>query len=187
MSPFKFIGGYTLVELFVSLTVLLCLFSLLMPSLSAVKTKQAVTLKTWEIKRTLEYARSLAVTQNKTVSVCTAMDNYRCVKRYGSRLLIFNDRDKNSQWTKDESLYRDAILGNARVRLSASWGSSVVRFKNSGESIESGNFLVCMPSPENFGRQVIFYHSGRVRLSKDSDKDGYDDRSRLPILCNELV
>lgn len=187
MSPFKNIGGFTLVELLVSLTVLVSLFSLLSPSLSTFKTRYAITLKTWEIKRTLEYARSLAVTQNKTVSVCTALDNYRCVKRLGSKLLIFNDRDKNFQWSTDESLYRDTNLANATVRLSASWGSSVVRFKNSGESIESGNFLICMPSPEDFGRQVIFYHSGRVRLSKDSDKDGYDDKSGLPILCNELV
>lgn len=180
-------SGYTLVELIVSLAVLLCLSSLLWPSLTGINTRRAVNLKTWEIKRHLEYARNIAITHDKEITLCSATVDHRCVREQGSRLLVFDDTDNNRQWTAEEALYRDTQLGDALLSLSASWRSSVVRFQNAGGSKESGNFQVCMRGVEHFGRQVIFFRSGRIRLSRDSDRDGYDDRSSLPILCNQAL
>jgi len=177
-------GGYTLVELFVSVAVLLCFTSLVLPSLSGVNTRRTVTLKTWEIKRHLEYTRSIAITRNKEITLCIATLDYRCVRKQGSRLLVFEDTDNNRRWTSEEVLYRDTKLGKATVELSASFGSSIIHFKGNGESKHSGNFKVCEPGIEPFARQVIFFRSGRVRLSGNSDMDGYDNRSSSPILCN---
>lgn len=180
-------GGFTLVELIISLAVLLCLSSLLLPSLTGINTRRAVSLKAWEVKRYLEYARNIAITHNKEITLCTATVDYRCVREQGSRLLVFDDTDNNRQWTAEEALYRDTQLGDALLSLSASWRSSVVRFQNAGGSKESGNFQVCMRGVEHFGRQVIFFRSGRIRLSRDSDRDGYDDKSSSPILCNQAL
>lgn len=180
-------GGYTLVELIVCLAVLLCLSSLLLPSLTGINTRREVNLKAWEIKRHLEYARNIAITHDREITLCTATVDYRCVSTHGSRLLVFDDTDNNRQWTAEEALYRDTQLGDALLSLSASWRSSVVRFQNTGGSKESGNFQTCMPGVEQFGRQVIFFRSGRIRLSRDSDRDGFDDRSSSPILCNQAL
>ena len=182
MRSYTYISGYSLVELLVSVTIFLCLSSLVIPSFSSINNRRAVSLKVWEIKRTLEYARSLAVTQNKFITVCVATEDYRCVKQHGSRLLVFDDQYTDYQWVPEEPLYRDVKLGNAAVKLSVS-GRSYVRFDGSGASRGSGNFLVCIPGAEGFGRQVIFFYSGRIRLSKDSNRDGYDDKSGSSILC----
>lgn len=182
MRSYRYISGYSLVELLVSVTIFLCLSSLVIPSFSSINNRRAVSLKVWEIKRTLEYARSLAATQNKFITVCVATEDYRCVKQHGSRLLVFDDQYTDYQWVPKEPLYRDVKLGNAAVKLSVS-GRSYVRFDGSGASLGSGNFLVCIPGAEGFGRQVIFFYSGRIRLSKDSNRDGYDDKSGSSILC----
>ena len=176
--------GYTLVELLISLAVVISLSSLLLPSLTSTNTRHAVNLKIWEIKRHLEYARNLAITHNRQISLCIATQDFQCVRDKGSRLLVFDDKDNNRRWTTEEALYRDTNLGDAAIKLSASWRSSVVRFQNHGGSKESGNFKVCIPTLDQFARQVIFFRSGRIRQSKDSDRDGYDDRSGLPLLCN---
>lgn len=182
MRSYKYMEGYTLVELLVGLTIFLCLFSALFPSLSAVNNRRAVSLKVWEIKRSLEYARSLAVTQNNLITVCVATEDYRCTKQNGSRLLVFDDQTVDYEWILGEPLYRDINLLNAQVLLSAS-GRSYVRFDGSGASRGSGNFLVCIPGATDFGRQVIFFYSGRIRLSNDSNRDGYDDKSGSAIIC----
>ena len=182
MRSHKHDEGYSLIELLVSLTIIVCLMSLLFPSLSSVNNRRAVSLKVWEIKRTLEYARSLAVTQNRLITVCITAEDHRCIKENGSRLLVFDDQNIDYQWTPGEPIHRDVNLAKAQVKLSAS-GRSYVRFEGSGASRGSGNFLVCMSGAGDFGRQVIFFYSGRIRLSKDNNRDGYDDRSGSPVIC----
>ena len=57
--------------------------------------------------------------------------------------------------------------------------------KESGESLESGNFQVCSSDLSNpYGRQVIVYRSGRVRLSVDADNDGYHESSNGTVNCD---
>ena len=57
--------------------------------------------------------------------------------------------------------------------------------KESGESLESGNFQVCSSDLSNpYGRQVIVYRSGRVRLSVDTDNDGYHESSNGTVNCD---
>ncbi len=60
-----------------------------------------------------------------------------------------------------------------------------MRFKGSGEALDSGNFLVCSENQSvTYGRQTIIFHSGRIRLSRDSDNDGHDDRGGVNIRCH---
>jgi hypothetical protein len=59
-----------------------------------------------------------------------------------------------------------------------------VRFKMTGESKESGNFQVCSSVPDmTHGRQVIIYRSGRIRLSVDTNNDGYHESASGVIQC----
>jgi Tfp pilus assembly protein FimT len=173
MKNLKNYLGYSLAELLVALVVMSFLATLLMPSYSGFKTRRAISYKVWEIKRSLEFARSIAVTRHMQIKACMSDVNYRCVKRFGTRLVVFFDRNKDHQWTPDESIFRDTEIGEFDIKLSAS-GRAYVRYKRSGESLESGNFLVCSADAGDFGRKVIFFYSGRIRLSKDADKDGCD-------------
>lgn len=175
--------GYSLLEVLISLSLLLFLSFLLVPSFTELKARRVVSLKVWEIKRTMEYARSLAITQNTAMLLCTATETYQCVQRNGSRLVVFNDQNEDYQWSADEPLYRDVDLGDALIELSISGGRAYMKLSSSGRIGGSGNFQICMPGAGDFGRQVIFYYSGRIRLSKDSNGDGYDEKSGSSIRC----
>ena len=51
--------------------------------------------------------------------------------------------------------------------------------------LESGNLEVCSTNQAvDYGRQAIVFRSGRIRLSSDSDGDGYDDAGGTKIECH---
>lgn len=61
------------------------------------------------------------------------------------------------------------------IKLSAS-GRRFVRFKRSGEALESGNCLVCWRSGlDYYPRKVIFFRSGRIRFSNSAEQ------TKIPI------
>ncbi len=175
-------SAFTLLELLFSLAILLFLLSLAAPSIQAVMLRSSIKSQALEIRRALELARGLAVSQGKVFKLCTSNRSYQCVKESGLRLLVFRDQDNNHQFDSTESLYLDSTLHQA-IKLSAS-GRSYIRFKGSGEALDSGNFLVCAKNRAiDFGRQTIVFRSGRIRLTKDKDHDGYDDRGKQKIRC----
>ena len=82
-----------------------------------------------------------------------------------------------------KSVPKTSSIEEVKINLSASNRAYII-FKITVESMESGNFEVC-DSDSNFikGRQVIIYRSGRIRLSKDTNQDGYHKSSSGVIKC----
>jgi len=180
----KKFSGFTLVELLVTLMIFSLLSLLTLPSYSAFQNRQVVRLKAWEIKRALELARSIAVVEHKQVKACLAGLNYACVSNLGHRFLVFNDGNSNHQRDKHEPIYKEIQIDDFTLSLSAS-GRPFVRFKPSGESMESGNIQVCNSKKTDFSKQIVFIYSGRIRMSKDDNMDGYDEKSGSKLTCNQ--
>ena len=174
--------GLTLVELIVGLAIMAVLLGLASPSFKSFFDRQIIRHQVWELRRGLELARGLAVAQQQIWKVCMATDNHHCVKQGGQRLLVFQDNNSDHQVDATDNLQLDLHNASTIVTLSAS-GRSYVRFKASGEAMDSGNFLVCAKGGDDYGRKAIVYRSGRVRLSKDTDGDGYDDSGGVRITC----
>ena len=182
MNSQQLIRGLTLVELIIGLAILAVLLSLASPSFQRFTDRQIIRHQIWELRRALELARGLAVTQQTIWKVCMATNNHHCVKHAGQRLLVFQDSNKNHRRDAAESLHLDLQNSSTIITLSAS-GRSYVRFKPSGEAMDSGNFLVCAKGGDDYGGKTIVFRSGRVRLSKDTDGDGYDDSRGVKITC----
>ena len=183
MNSIKTFSGFTFVELLVSLTILSILLSLAAPSFQRAITRSAIKTQAWEIRRALELARGLALTQQQIWKVCTANSAAHCVKQYGERLLVFRDSNNDYRVNGSDLLYRDHRLSDLNIKLSAS-GRLAVRYKPNGDAMDSGNFLVCANNAiTDFGRQTIVFRSGRVRLTRDSDNDGYDEKGAQKVQC----
>lgn len=175
--------GFTLAELLVSMTILAVLAALAVPSFNNLLNRQAISQQAWEVRRALELARGLAVAEQQVWKVCMADLNLQCVKQQGQRLLVFRDSNNDHLVNGQDKLQLNLQIQSRNIRLSAS-GRSYIRFKGSGEALDSGNFLFCgNDKSSQYGRQTIVFRSGRVRLSTDTDGDSYDDAGGKKISC----
>lgn len=175
--------GFTLAELLVSIAILAVLATLAIPSFNNLLDRQAISQQAWEVRRALELARGLAVAEQQVWKVCMADLNLQCVKQQGQRLLVFRDSNNDHLVNGQDKLQLNLQIQSRNIRLSAS-GRSYIRFKGSGEALDSGNFLFCgNDKSSQYGRQTIVFRSGRVRLSTDTDGDSYDDAGGKKISC----
>lgn len=179
----KKLMGFTILELLVTLSIFSILSLLVIPSYFGYQSRHNVSLKAWEIKRALELARSTAVAKYLQIKACPSSLHYSCVTESGIKFLVFKDINGDHQWSRDEPIYKDIGIDDFKVKLSASGGRPFFRFKPTGESMESGNILVCNPFKTDFAKQVIVFSGGRIRFSMDKDIDGYDEKSGKPIDC----
>lgn len=154
----------------------------MVPSYFGYQSRQAISLKAWEIKTALELARSIAIAENRQIKACLVNPKFTCLSHSGAKFIVFNDSNSNHQWDIDEYLYKDIAIDEFDTKLSAS-GRSFIRFKPTGESMESGNIALCDREKTDFAKQVIIFHSGRIRISQDHDADGYDEKIGRKLIC----
>jgi prepilin-type N-terminal cleavage/methylation domain-containing protein len=165
--------GFTLLECLFTVGILALVASAARVGVGEVLAHRRVDLQVWQIRRALELTRSTARAQQRIWTLCLADDRSRCVLEGATRLLIFLDADLSRQHNVGEPIVRDLNLDEHRlsIRLFAS-RRRYVRFAATGDALESGNFLVCWGDKKNtYQRQVVFYRSGRIRLSAALDVD----------------
>lgn len=185
MNPYANARAFTLLELIITLAIAAILLVIATPSFTNFTQKRAVSQKTVQVRSALELARGLAISQKQIWTVCTVNTLNACIKEDGLRLLVFRDDNLDNSFSAGESLQQDIDINAVEIELSASFGVNYMRFSGSGEAMESGNFEVCS-SNQNFdyGRRAIIFRSGRIRLSSDTDGDGYDDNGGVKIECH---
>ena len=183
MNRFALQRGFTIVELMVTLAIAAILLAVAVPSFTLFAQKRAISQKTVQVRNALELARGLALSQRQVWTVCTVDASNSCVSSAGLRLLVFRDDNDDKDFNTGEMLHQDIDIDSIELEISAS-GRPYIRFARSGEALESGNIEVCSTNQTvDYGRQVIVFRSGRIRLSSDSDGDGYDDTGGAKIVC----
>ena len=182
MSPQR--QGFSLFEMLICISILSILLFISLPSMSSMTSNQRVSTQITQIRQALYLARSLAVTQGQIWKVCLMDVTNSCVKEGGKSLVVFRDDNNDHQLNSNETVKKTSEIRGVKIKLSAS-NRAYMRFKITGESLESGNFQVCSSDLSNpYGRQVIVYRSGRVRLSVDADNDGYHESSNGTVNCD---
>jgi len=184
MNRFALQRGFTIVELMVTLAIAAILLAVAVPSFTLFAQKRAISQKTVQVRNALELARGLALSQRQVWTVCTVDASNSCVSSAGLRLLVFRDDNDDKDFNTGEMLHQDIDIDSIELEISAS-GRPYIRFARSGEALESGNIEVCSTNQAvDYGRQAIVFRSGRIRLSNDSDGDGYDDTGGTKIECH---
>jgi len=175
--------GFSILELLICIGIVSILSTISFSSMGTLTNKQSIDSQVREIRSALQLTRSLAVTNSNVWTLCTLNAEFECVKDGGRTLAVFRDDNQNRDVDSDEPLKLHTSITNLSVKLSAS-NRSYIRFKINGSSKESGNFQVCALNSEfDYGRQVIVFRSGRIRISQDNDGDGYDESTSGPIHC----
>ena len=183
MNRFALQRGFTIVELMVTLAIAAILLAVAVPSFTLFAQKRAISQKTVQVRNALELARGLALSQRQVWTVCTVDASNSCVSSAGLRLLVFRDDNDDKDFNTGEMLHQDIDIDSIELEISVS-GRPYIRFARSGDALESGNIEVCSTNQAvDYGRQAIVFRSGRIRLSNDSDGDGYDDAGGTKIDC----
>lgn len=177
--------GFTLIQLLFCLAIISILVSVSLPSTTAAVADQKIISQIYDIRNALKLAQNLAITRGETVTACLIDINGHCVSENGDAIAVFTDTNDNHQLDNGEIVVSEAVITGTTVVLSASGrNKSYVRFKPVGSAMESGNFLVCNDNPAlGTGRKVVFYYSGRIYLSSDTNGDGFHDVNGNRVEC----
>lgn len=164
--------GFSLLECLLVAGLSLVLMSGVATHFERLDGHRLVNMQLWEICRGLELTRSMARSQGQIWTACFSNDDDRCVRSYGVRWQVWRDDNQNRRLDIDEKAVSKVVLDGLDlwIKLSAS-GRPYVRFKRSGEALESGNFLVCWRNGlDYYPRKVIFFRSGRIRFSNRTEQ-----------------
>ncbi|WP_304524904.1 GspH/FimT family pseudopilin [Halomonas sp. I5-271120] len=163
-------AGFTLIELLVTLTVVVIMATVAVPSYQAFSARNEVAAEVMRIKTALAMARNTAITRRATISVCAspgppydtcAFDNW------SHDWVIIEGRATSGNLSGDTILRVMESSGDVDVAFSRS--DRPVRYDNMGRtSGHNGTFEICGTFEE--GASIVVSNYGRTRATIESPR-----------------
>lgn len=174
-------GGFTLVELLVTLAIGSIMLSLAVPSLSGMLAIQRSNSTVNALVSVLNLARNEAIKRNGRAVLCKSADGATCTASGGweQGWILFADANNNATRDADEAIIQIQasaasglrVNGNAPISRYVSYSASGTAKLTSG-AFQAGTLTVC-PADGAGGnvRQLVLSGTGRVRIQKGSPSD----------------
>ncbi len=156
--------GFTLVEMLVSLTILVILLGMAMPSFRAFILDNRLNAQARELVSAVQIARSEAARLNTSVVLCPSADQVACGTDWTSPQILFADVDNSRTVSASEQLILvgDAVPANSTITgPSAGW----IRINSSGQINAPAKFVICDQRSGLYGREVDFSGTGRATIT----------------------
>jgi type IV fimbrial biogenesis protein FimT len=169
--------GFTTIELMVTLTVVMVLLAIAIPSFSAISAQNRLAAATNDLAAAFSLARQTAVTRNASVALCAGDAVHGCHTStdwdWSRGWLVFMDRDRDGVRDADESIVHEGSQSSAGVVIA---GNEPMRkpiifsplgfATQPGGAFSAGTVRVCSPSGiQDNARDLILAKSGRVRVA----------------------
>lgn len=155
-------SGFTLVELIVVISILMIL-GLSVPNFRLLvgNYKSEATLA--NLYNLSQYAHSLAITEQKIVTVCGSQDGVHCIKNWQeANIIVFSDENNNKEIDSLDIIFKTVPVSSAQVQWRGS-NRNYMRFHPEGYSIEWGRYSICPQTPNNLTvKQLVFNRMGRA-------------------------
>ncbi|MBV1914485.1 MAG: GspH/FimT family pseudopilin [Pseudomonadales bacterium] len=183
--------GFTLIELMVTVAVAIILLTVGVPSLLYMISSSAITGNVDALNGDLALARSEAIVEKTTATVCKSADLLDCdsAVSWSDGWIVFTDVDGDQAVDGEDTIIRVHEALSAQVTLKyddASVADAYLQYSYKGDLESSaGTFTFC-PSDNDvsLARAIIVATTGRVRRSTDSDADGvHEDGGGGALTC----
>lgn len=190
------LAGYTLLEIMVALAVIVILATLTAPSFQDSLLRNSREAAMLELMSALALARSEAVTQSRTLTICRSLDQATCAGSSGddwdSGWIIFTDSGVAGEVNANDTLV--AVQGPGKqqttIILQTSSNSNIagdyLQFDTSGflKSASTSYFRFC-PSDTDVtnARAIWLSHTGRSTLSTDGGDGVHNDPGGNDLVC----
>lgn len=164
-------SGFTLVELLVTLAVIALLAGTGIPGLERWVAASRLAAWTTTYAQALHTMRHIAVESGRHVSLCELGRGDRCTGRWGPRLVLFFDDDRDGQLASRRDIIMDIVMPGEDARLDVSWrGFGERRFLNvraTGAFRQNGRFRLCPAAgtADHEGREIVLNVTGRLRVA----------------------
>ena len=181
-------SGLSALEALVTVLIAAILSAATVPGIQTALYQSHFRTALYQLVRTVNHARALAVNEGKTITLCVRGATLSCQDNWHENMdmLLFHDENKNYAVDENEPVYfsQQWSFSGLSGKLNSLGRSALVYFPN-GSTI-AGNISLCAHGdhPE-LNRAIIFNTIGRPRLSDDTDNDGIEETgSHKPIVCD---
>ena len=158
-------SGVSLVELLVSMLVLAVLITLSAPDMRTLIVNNRVDNAASELFSSLMLARSEAVKRQRTVSLCSTVDQSSCDETrsgWHHGWLIFTDAAGDGLLNASDQLIRRVTVPSDIVSIFWNNGDGL-QFNSRGQSARAGTFQICADEEGGDAKAIIVSMAGRVR------------------------
>ena len=179
-------GGFTLLELIVVVAVFVISVTVAIPSASHLIERTRADSARNDLVALMGYARSSAAEYRKLVTLCSLNHEGRCELPWSRTLAVFIDQNGDGQQDKEDQLLRIMQFEPANwAKEYRTAGRSFFQWNELALSNGTpGSVAFCHPDIKENRFAVIVSFAGRIRPSRDYDKDGVPERSPdTPVSC----
>lgn len=182
-TKLRFQSGITLIELITIIAIIAILATLAAPNFASLIKKRSADTAINNIFRNIELARTTAVSQGVTVTLCTSKDKQTCTASGGNFFLSFLDPDQDAAMDSsiplNSQIIRITKAGKKTSNLIIKNFSGIkgtIQFQADGMtigSVQTGSITYCPTDKvETYGRMIAIARTGRARIRAQEEFDG---------------
>ena len=171
-SPYICHRGVTLIELLIVIAIVAILTTVGVPSFQETIVRSRMAAQSNEFLSALNYARSEAIKQGQSVTLCRSASGTSCASSgsWESGWLAFTDPNGNATMDTGDALIRVWPTLSAGFTLKGSANvAGVIRYDARGMAQNTGHLLMCKSSQIN-GARAIVVTTARPRVSYNGDQ-----------------
>jgi type IV fimbrial biogenesis protein FimT len=152
----KFIQGFTLIELMVTLAVAAVLLTLAVPSFMDATLGSKLSSYANNLVGSVHLARGEAIKRNAAVAMCVSANGTNCTSGgWEQGWVLFHDADNDAVLDSGETLIHRQQALPSGIKITESGSATAISFQPTGVSTSSYTLTICRAAPVGKQERVV--------------------------------